>query len=457
MKKLTINGGFELMKVAVIGGTHAGVFSAKQIVAEVPGAEVHVFEKNDTVSYLSCGTALWIGDNVSSPDRMFYESPESMKNQGIHMHVNTEVTAVDLQAKSLGIKSLDDDSTRQDTFDKIVITTGSKAVVPPIPGIDSEKIYMSKSWNDAKRLKERTADIKSAIVIGAGYIGAELAEQLSINDKDVTMIDAAERVLANNVSPKLSGIVAQKYEDHGVKLVMNEKVVGFEDTADGIIVKTDAGSYEAELAILGIGFRPNTDLVADQLDMMDNGAIKTNEYMQTSVEDVYAAGDSTAVFYNPTQAYDYIPLATNAVRQGMLVGRNIEKPTIAYQGTQASSAVELYETAIGTTGITSVEGATAKGIDADSISIEEDYRPDFMLSTTEVVASLVWEKGTRRIIGAEFLSAHDVTQAANVISLAIENKMTIDQLAMSDFFFQPNFSQPINYISSVAMAAVAKA
>lgn len=397
------------MKVAVIGGTHAGVFSAKQIVAEVPGAEVHVFEKNDTVSYLSCGTALWIGDNVSSPDRMFYESPESMKEQGIHMHMNTEVTGVDLQAKSLEIKSLADDSTRQDTFDKIVITTGSKALVPPIPGIDSEKIYMSKSWNDAKRLKERTADIKSAIVIGAGYIGAELAEQLSINDKDVTMIDAAERVLANNVSPKLSGIVAQKYEDHGVKLVMNEKVVGFEDTADGIIVKTDAGSYEAELAILGIGFRPNTDLVADQLDTMDNGAIKTNEYMQTSVEDVYAAGDSTAVFYNPTQAYDYIPLATNAVRQGMLVGRNIEKPTIAYQGTQASSAVELYETAIGTTGITSVEGATAKGIDADSISIEEDYRPDFMLSTTEVVASLVWEKGTRRIIGAEFLSAHDVT------------------------------------------------
>lgn len=445
------------MKVAVIGGTHAGVFSAKQIVAEVPGAEVHVFEKNDTVSYLSCGTALWIGDNVSSPDRMFYESPESMKTQGIHMHMNTEVTAVDLQAKSLEIKSLADNSTRQDTFDKIVITTGSKAVVPPIPGIDSEKIYMSKSWNDAKRLKERTADIKSAIVIGAGYIGAELAEQLSINDKDVTMIDAAERVLANNVSPKLSGIVAQKYEEHGVKLVMNEKVVGFEDTADGIIVKTDAGSYEAELAILGIGFRPNTDLVAEQLDTIDNGAIKTNEYMQTSVEDVYAAGDSTAVFYNPTQAYDYIPLATNAVRQGMLVGRNIEKPTIAYQGTQASSAVELYETAIGTTGITSVEGATAKGIDADSISIKEDYRPDFMLSTTEVVASLVWEKGTRRIIGAEFLSAHDVTQAANVISLAIENKMTIDQLAMSDFFFQPNFSQPINYISSVAMAAVAKA
>ncbi|SUP52856.1 NADH oxidase [Weissella viridescens] len=156
--------------------------------------------------------------------------------------------------------------------------------------------------------------------------------------------------------------------------------------------------------------------------------------MQTSLPDVYAAGDASAVFYNPTQAYDYIPLATNAVRQGMLIGRNISQPKVAYPGTQATSAVELYETAIGTTGLTSVANAEAKGISADAVTIEEDYRPDFMLSTERVVASLVWEKETRRIIGAEFLSAHDVTQAANVVSVAIENQMTIDQLALSDFF-----------------------
>ncbi|MCB6839972.1 FAD-dependent oxidoreductase [Weissella viridescens] len=445
------------MKVAVIGSTHAGVFAAKQIKAEVPDAEVHVFEKNQTVSFLSCGIALWIGDHVSSTERMFYESPESLETQGIQMHMQTEVTQADLTDKRLKIKNLTNDEMREEQFDKIIITSGSKAVIPPIPGIDSDKIYMSKSWDDANRLKAQTEDVKRAIVIGAGYIGAELAEQLSLAGKQITLIDALDRVLAKNVSPKLSEIIASKYEEHGVTLAMNEKVVGFEDTADGIRVKTDRAEYEADIAILGIGFIPNTDLVADQLDTLPNGAIKTDKYMQTSIPDVYAAGDASAVFYNPTQAYDYIPLATNAVRQGMLIGRNISQPKVAYPGTQATSAVELYETAIGTTGLTSVANAEAKGISADAVTIEEDYRPDFMLSTERVVASLVWEKETRRIIGAEFLSAHDVTQAANVVSVAIENQMTIDQLAISDFFFQPNFSQPINYISSVAMAAVAKA
>lgn len=445
------------MKVAVIGSTHAGVFAAKQIKAEVPDAEVHVFEKNQTVSFLSCGIALWIGDHVSSTERMFYESPESLETQGIQMHMQTEVTQADLTDKRLKIKNLTNDEMREEQFDKIIITSGSKAVIPPIPGIDSDKIYMSKSWDDANRLKAQTEDVKRAIVIGAGYIGAELAEQLSLARKQITLIDALDRVLAKNVSPKLSEIIASKYEEHGVTLAMNEKVVGFEDTADGIRVKTDRAEYEADIAILGIGFIPNTDLVADQLDTLPNGAIKTDKYMQTSIPDVYAAGDASAVFYNPTQAYDYIPLATNAVRQGMLIGRNISQPKVAYPGTQATSAVELYETAIGTTGLTSVANAEAKGISADAVTIEEDYRPDFMLSTERVVASLVWEKETRRIIGAEFLSAHDVTQAANVVSVAIENQMTIDQLALSDFFFQPNFSQPINYISSVAMAAVAKA
>lgn len=445
------------MKVAVIGSTHAGVFAAKQIKAEVPDAEVHVFEKNQTVSFLSCGIALWIGDHVSSTERMFYESPESLETQGIQMHMQTEVTQSDLTDKRLKIKNLTNDEMREEQFDKIIITSGSKAVIPPIPGIDSDKIYMSKSWDDANRLKAQTEDVKRAIVIGAGYIGAELAEQLSLAGKQITLIDALDRVLAKNVSPKLSEIISSKYEEHGVTLAMNEKVVGFEDTADGIRVKTDRAEYEADIAILGIGFIPNTDLVADQLDTLPNGAIKTDKYMQTSLPDVYAAGDASAVLYNPTQAYDYIPLATNAVRQGMLIGRNISQPKVAYPGTQATSAVELYETAIGTTGLTSVANAEAKGISADAVTIEEDYRPDFMLSTERVVASLVWEKETRRIIGAEFLSAHDVTQAANVVSVAIENQMTIDQLALSDFFFQPNFSQPINYISSVAMAAVAKA
>ncbi|MBS9338106.1 FAD-dependent oxidoreductase [Fructobacillus sp. M2-14] len=444
------------MKVAIIGATHAGVFSAKQIKAEHPDAEIHVFEKNDTVSFLSCGIALWIGDHVSSPNKMFYESPESMAKQGITMHMNTEVLEAKLVDKHLVYKDLASGEETAADFDKIVITTGSKAIKPNLPGIHSDRVFDSKNWKNANDLKKVTPEIKSAIVIGAGYIGAELAEQLSVNGKKVTLIDGLDRVLAKNTSDEFSSVFEEAYKKHGVQLELNQMVSSFEDIENGVKVKTDKGEYEADIAILGIGFLPNTGLFQGQVNMLKNGAIETNEYMETSVPGVFAAGDAATVFYNPTQKYDYIPLATNAVRQGVLVGKNIEKNTVAYQGTQATSAVELYELAYAATGLTK-ESAKIKGVDAESVTIEEDYRPDFMLSTTPVKASLTWEKGSRRIVGAAFMSKHDISQAANVVSLAIENKMTIDQLAMTDFFFQPNFGQPINYVSSVAMAAQAKA
>ncbi|CAK8054438.1 FAD-dependent oxidoreductase [Eupransor demetentiae] len=444
------------MKIAIIGATHAGVFAAKQIKVEHPEAQIDVFEKNHTVSFLSCGIALWIGDHVSSPQKMFYESPESLTEQGITMHMGTEVTKADLAAKHLVYRDLASGKETTDDYDKIVITTGSKAVKPALPGIDSDRVYDSKNWDNAKTLKEVTPDIKSAVVIGAGYIGAELAEQLSVTGKQVTLIDGLNRVLANNTAEDFSSVFQKEYEQHGVKLALNQLVQSFEETNDGIKVVTDKGVYEADIAILGIGFVPNTAMFKGQVKMLKNGAIETNKYMETSVPGIFAAGDAATVFYNPTQKYDYIPLATNAVRQGLLVGKNIVKPSLAYQGTQATSAVELYDIAYAATGLT-VDGATQRGLDAESVTIEEDYRPDFMLSTTKVKASLTWDKGTKRIIGGAFMSKHDISQAANVVSLAIENKMTIDQLAMTDFFFQPNFGQPINYISSVAMAASAKA
>ncbi|KRN33406.1 FAD-dependent oxidoreductase [Weissella halotolerans] len=444
------------MKVAVIGSTHAGVFSAKQIKAQVPDAQIDVFERNQTVSFLSCGIALWVGNHVSDPARMFYESPESLIDQGINMHMGTEVVQADLAAKQLTIKDLVTDEERTDVYDKIVITTGSKAVIPPIPGIDGDKVYMAKNWDDANRLKEVADDVKRAVVIGAGYIGAELAEQMSLNGTQVTLVDALDRVLAKNASAEYSAVIEQAYQEHGVNLALGETVTEFVDNGEDITVKTTGGAYTADIAILGIGFRPATDLFTGQVDMLDNGAIITDKYMQTSAPDVFAAGDASAVYYNPTQSYDYIPLATNAVRQGILVGRNIVEPTVAYQGTQATSAVELYGIAFASTGL-NADSAAAKGIKSQSITLDEDYRPDFLLTTESVKSSLTWDPETRRILGGEFMSTHDVTAAANVISLAIENQNTIDQLSMTDFFFQPNFDQPINYISSVAIAAASAA
>lgn len=442
-----------LMKVAIIGCTHAGIFSARGILETDPTAEITVFEKNDTVSFLSCGIALWVGNHVSDPEKMFYDSVEAMKNDGIDMKMQHEVTNVDLENKVVTYQNLENQQEKTEKFDKIVVTTGSKPVMPPIPGINGKNIYLCKNWDDAKAINEAVKDVKSAIVIGAGYIGAEIAEQFSVSGIKTTLIDGLDRVLAKNFDKDITDEVEIEYQKHYVTLGLGQMVQAFESTDDGVKVTTDKGSYEADIVVLGIGFLPRTDLFTGQVDMIKNGAIIVDKYMQTSVKDVYAAGDSATVFYNPTQQDDYIPLATNAVRQGILVGKNILKPTVAYLGTQATSAVELYGKAMASSGLNQ-QLAQARGIEGiKTVTIEQDYRPDFMLTTTPVRATLVWDENTRAVLGGSFYSEHDISQTANALSLAIQNKMTIDELALSDFLFQPNFSQPINFLGAVAMAA----
>lgn len=453
--------------VAIVGCTHAGVFAATSILAEHPDWDVHVFERNETVSFLSCGIALWVGDHVSNPNKMFYSSPILLAEQGVHVHMMCDVTKIDIGLRQLEYKEKSNDAKKL-KFDKLVVTTGSKPVVPNIAGIhealDAEKLLLCKTWEDGKEIKRACTYAKSVIVVGAGYIGAELAEQLSERGVEVTLIDGAPHVLARTCDTDTAVEVEKAYTEHGVTLALGELVEGFDLVGeDEIQVRTSKGTYRAELAILGVGFLPRTELVSDQLDVLENGAIIIDEYGRATLTgepapdpDVFAAGDAATVFYNPTQTYDYIPLATNAVRQGILVGKNIDGAHLRYLGTQATSAVQLYDLSLASTGMT-LQDCAKKGVDASSVTIQEDYRPDFMLTTTPVKATLVWEKTTGRILGAQFVSKQpDVAQAANAVSVAIQAGFKVSDLAGADFLFQPNFSQPINYVCSVALAAVAK-
>lgn len=443
--------------VAIIGCTHAGTFAASSILHAHPDWDVHVFERNATVSFLSCGIALWVGDHVSDPRKMFYSSPAQLEAAGATMHMRTDVTDVHVAARTLEYRDLETGDTDTLPFDKLVVTTGSRPVVPSIPGVDSKRVQLCKNWDDAIEIKERSMDAKSVVVIGAGYIGAELAEQFSGIGVETTLVDAADRVLANNFDKPITDQVEERYRAHGVTLALGEKVVSLRDNdEDGTVtVVTDGGEYTAQFAVLAVGFLPNTDLVRGQLDMMDNGAIVTNEYMQTSVPYVYAAGDSATVLYNPTGAHDYIPLATNAVRQGMLVGANIERPTRKYMGTQATSAVQLYDLSLAASGLTQ-GGANRRGMDIRSTELVEDYRPAFMTTTAPVTSILTWDPNTRLVKGAQFCSSVDVSGAANVVSVAIQARFTIDMLANVDFLFQPNFDQPVYYVGAVASKAVAE-
>lgn len=445
------------MKVSIIGCTHAGTFAAMNILKAHPDWEVDVFERNDNLSFLSCGIALWVSDRVSDPNKMFYASPDDLAKSGANMYMKHDVTSIDFENKTIEVKNLDSDETFSQSYDKIVLTTGSSPVIPNIPGIHSDRVHLCKNWTNANELRQNACEINSAIVIGAGYIGAELAEGYAHLGKKTTLIDALPDLLAKNFDLNMSKVAEKDYTDNGVTLGLVEKVESFIDNPDGTVtVKTDKNSYTADIAVACIGFRPNTDMFKDEFETLPNGALIVDEYMHTSKPDVFSAGDAASVHYNPTGDNQYIPLATNAVRQGILVAKNIEKDTMKYLGTQASSAVELFDRSYAASGLTAGH-AKALGKKVDTVTYEDNYRPEFMLSTTPVLMNLVWDPETRIILGGALTSMYDISQSANLLSVAIQKKMTIDELSMVDFLFQPNFDKPVNYISALAGAAVEKA
>lgn len=444
------------MKIVIIGCTHAGTITASQVLSQHPDAEVTIYEKNDNVSFLSCGIATYLGGVAKNIDDMFYSSPEALSQLGAAVHMQHEVTAVDLQKKTLQVKDLVSGEETEDHYDKLMVTTGSWPVIPNLPGIDDPNVYLCKNYNHAQKLFEVAQNAQKVVVIGGGYIGVELVEAYSKQGKQVTLIDGNDRLLSKYYDAKYTDIVTKDFEDHQVTLALGELVAGFEPADQGVVVKTDRGSYDADIAILCIGFRPNTSLFKDQLEFNADGSIKTNAYMQTSDPDVYGASDSVAVHYNPTNQEAYVPLATNAVRQGIIAGTNLYGNTMTYMGTQSTSGLQLYDNAMSSTGMT-LESAKAAGFDADAVTFEDHYRPEFMPTNATVIGTVVWDRSNNQILGAQFMSKLDISMYANAVSVMIQNHNTIDFMAMVDMLFQPNFDRPFNFINLLGQQAVAKA
>ena len=443
------------MKVVVVGCTHAGTSAVKTILSENPGADVTIFERNDNVSFLSCGIALYVGGVVKEAESLFYSNPEELKSLGATVNMEHDVTNIDTENKVVSVKNLQTGETFEQAYDKLVMTTGSWPIIPPIKGIESKNVVLCKNYNQAQEIIARKVDKTKITVVGGGYIGIELVEAFATDGKEVTLVDGLDRILNKYLDSEFTDVLEDELRNRGVKIQLNELVQGFEDNEAGDIttVVTSGGSYESELVILCVGFRPSTELLKDKVDMLPNGAIIVDDYMRTSNPDIFAAGDSCAVNYNPNGGHAYIPLATNAVRMGFLVGKNIFEPKMKYRGTQSTSGLHLFGFNIGSTGVTD-SSSKAFGLETKSVLFEDFYRPEFMPSNEKILMRLVYEKDTLRIVGGQVMSKYDVTQSANTLSLAIQGRMTIEDLALVDFFFQPHFDRPWNYLNLLAHKAL---
>jgi len=440
------------MKVIVIGCTHAGTAAIVNAANLYEDINITVYERNDNISFLSCGIALHVADVVKDPQGLFYSSPEALADLGVTTKMKHDVLDVNVEEKKVTIKNLETNETFEDSFDKLIVTTGSWPIQPPIEGIDKENIVLCKNYDHAKVIIEKAKQVENITVVGAGYIGVELVEAFEMLGKNVTLIDAQDRILPKYLDPEFTAPAQKSFEDKGVTLALGQCVSRFEGQDSVERVVTDKGTYETDLVVLCIGFKPNTGLLKGQIDMLPSGAIVIDEYMHTSHPDVFAAGDSCAVIYNPTGESAYIPLATNAVRMGTIVAKNLVKDTARYMGTQGTSGIKIYNHNIASTGLTELT-AKEKGLDVEVVLIKENWRPEFMPTYSEVTLKVVYNKTSKVVLGAQLISDEDLTQSINTMSVVIQNKMTIDELAYVDFFFQPHYNKPWNFLNVAGLNA----
>lgn len=443
------------MKILVVGCTHAGTAFIVNAKRKYPESDIVVYEKNDNVSFLSCGIALSVSNVVTEPEKLFYNSPQNLSGMGINMKMNHEVIKIDIKNKTVRVKDLKSNNEFDDNYDKLILTLGSWPIVPKFQGGELENILLCKNYNHAKEVIERAKTAHNVVVIGAGYIGVELAEAFEMQGKYVTLVDAEERIMSKYLDKEVTAIAEEEFMKRGVNLRLGQKVRSFKgDNGKVTAVETDKETIKADLVIMCIGFAPNTRLIDEQIKTLKNGAIVIDEYMRTSDEDVFAAGDCCMVKYNPAKDDRYIPLATNAVRMGTLIAENLVAPTLKYLGTQGTSGIKIYDKCIASTGMTEEVAKATTNMDVASVILKDNHRPEFMPTFSKVMIKLVYDKETERILGGQIVSEEDLTQHMNTLSVVIQNNMTLKELAVTDFFFQPHFNKPWSILNAVALKAL---
>ncbi len=443
-----------MSKIVLIGSNHAGTAAANTILDNYPGNELTIIDRNSNISYLGCGTALWVGRQISSPDGLFYSSAETLASKGAKVYMETEVTKIDFDLKKVIAVSASGKELIED-YDKLIIATGSLPINPDIPGKDLDNVQFVKLYQDGQRADAcmNDAGIKNVAVVGAGYIGVEVAEAARRRGKNALLFDAASRCLSTYYdewfTDDMDGILGQ----HGIGLHYNEMVKEIKGDAAVRSIVTDKGEYPVDMVMMAIGFMPNTALGKGRLDMLDNHAYRVDLRQQTSMEGVYAIGDCASIYSNALQDTTYIALATNAVRSGIVAAHNACGATLESVGVQGSNGISIFGYNMVSTGL-NLAAAKKAGYDVGYTDYKDLQKPPFIEKNNhEVKIRIIYDKKTRRILGAQMASYNDISMGIHMFSLAIGEKVTIDKLKLLDIFFLPHFNQTYNYITMAALSA----
>ena len=431
------------MKVVIIGAVAAGMSAASKLKRIKPDYEVVVYEKTDVVSFGACGLPYFVGGFFDNPENMLARKPEKFIENGIDLKIFHEVISVDSNLKKIKVKDLKSEKVFEDSYDKLMIATGARSIIPPIKNINIGNVSTLKTLNDGIKLKKlmENEEIKKVAIIGAGFIGLEAIEATKKMGKEVIIFQLEDRILPQVFDKEITDILEDEIRNHNVNLRLDEivsELVG-KDKVNKII--TNKGEYEVDLVIIATGVKPNTEfLEGNNMNMLPNGAIIVDEFGKTSIDDIYAAGDCATIKNIVSGNDSYIPLATGANKLGRIVGENLAGGNIKFQGSLGSSCIKVMDLEAASTGLTE-NTAIKLGMNVKCKFITDFNQTNYYPGRNKMYVKLVYDANSKVILGGQVVGYKDAVQRCNVIATAIFAKLTTTQLGMLDLCYAPPFSR----------------
>lgn len=440
-------------KILIVGGVAGGASAAARLRRLDENAEIVMFERDSYISFANCGLPYYIGETIKERSKLMVQTPENMKARfNIDVRIKSEVIEVDTQDKKVKVNSADK-GTYEESYDYLILSPGAKPIKPPIPGIDSKYIFTVRNIPDTDRIKSYVDQegTRSALVIGGGFIGIEMAESLRERGLDVSLVEAAPHILAPFDSEMVT-FAEKEMADHGVKLVLGDGVEAFREKEQGIEVSLKSGlQLSADLVILVIGVTPDTGFIKNSgIELGARGHIIVNEQMQTNFDGVYAVGDAVETTDMDGQR-TAIPLAGPANKQGRIAADNICGLNTMYKGTQGTSIIKVFSLTGASTGFN--ERTLQKmNIPYRTIYIHPNSHAGYYPGAQAIAMKLLFnDEGT--ILGAQAFGSEGVDKRIDVIATVLRLKGTVYDLAELELAYAPPFSSakdPVNMAGYLA-------
>lgn len=438
------------MKIVIVGGVAGGATAAARIRRLDEQAEIIVFERTGFISYANCGLPYYIGDVIQNKADLTLQTPESFwKRFRIKMKVQHEVVAIHPEKKSVSVRNLVTGETFEEVYDKLLLSPGAKAVLPELPGVDSKKIFTLRTVEDTFAIKDFVTQHKpvSAVMVGGGFIGVELAENLRELGLAVTIVQRPPQLLSP-FDADMAAFIHNQMRKNGIKLALGASVTGFQEDAEGIsVMLKDGNPIHGDMVILAIGVTPESQLAQDAgLALGIKGSILVNDRMETSIKDIYAVGDAVQVKHTVTGADSLIPLAGPANKQGRIVADNICGGDSRYHGSQGSSIIKLFDMTAATTGINEKQ-AQKDGLSVDTVILSPMSHAGYYPGGKIMTMKVIFEKESYRLLGAQIVGYDGVDKRIDVLATAIHAGMKATDLKELDLAYAPPYSSakdPVN-------------